>query len=77
VCETWEAVAMEIAVFWDMTPHSLVDIYQHLEETICFHLQGRWDHEDIKAASFESLENIHQESFYIHTCFPSSFHLLI
>jgi hypothetical protein len=33
--------SVEIAFFWDMTPCSLVDIYQHFGRTYCLHLQSR------------------------------------
>jgi hypothetical protein len=34
------AMTMKIAVFWDLTPCSLVDIYQYFGGTCCSHFQG-------------------------------------
>jgi hypothetical protein len=35
------AMNMEITAFWDVTPYSLVDVYQYFRETCYPYLQGR------------------------------------
>lgn len=32
---------VEVTVFWDVIPHSVVDMYQCFKGTCCFHLQNR------------------------------------
>jgi hypothetical protein len=37
------ALFLKIAVVWDVTERSLVDIYQCFGRTCCLHLQGKWE----------------------------------
>jgi hypothetical protein len=59
VCEieVLTAVTVKITVFSDVTPPSLVDIYQHFGEACCLRFQGRKE-EDSEDGSRIFLQNV-------------------